>query len=356
MRRFAAVLRENSDSLIFGLFYTAAFFLAAKWIVFLLPPLLGVLVAAVTAPVCRWLQRRLHLARGKAAALTAFPACLLFLAALILLGIWLLRELPDAVSRSAFFQYEALLPEVRGAIEGALEALPQLASQLADLLPQNLPTLFPLAEAALKALLSIPTLLLAAVLIPITAYCVLKHRASIARAGVAMLGAKRIHGLRRAMHGMSKTSGGFAAAYLLIYTITFCESFIILSLLRVRYPAITALFVTISDVFPIFGPGTVLLPICVYRLLCGDFAVAAGLVIGWLLLTVIRQVIEPRLVARMTRTPPLAMLAAVYCSFVSGNFWLIPYVGLFFFLRALLLDAGILHHKKTAEHKAPPQK
>lgn len=104
---------------------------------------------------------------------------------------------------------------------------------------------------------------------------------------------------------------------------------------------------TVSDIFPILGPGTVLLPICIYQLLCGNFLRAAGLFIGWILLTVIRQIIEPRLVSKVTRTPTAAMLFAVYCSLVSGNFWLIPYAGLFFFLLDLLKTAGILGVKKT---------
>ena len=74
-------------------------------------------------------------------------------------------------------------------------------------------------------------------------------------------------------------------------------------------------------------------------------------IIGWILLTVIRQIIEPRLVSKVTRTPAAAMLFAVYCSLVGGNFWLIPYVGIFFFLLELLTNAGILHAKKAGASK-----
>ena len=48
----------------------------------------------------------------------------------------------------------------------------------------------------------------------------------------------------------------------------------------------TATVVTVSDIFPVFGPGTVLLPLAVYRLLCGSAAQALGLFIGWIILSV----------------------------------------------------------------------
>ncbi|WP_418542203.1 hypothetical protein, partial [Hominenteromicrobium sp.] len=64
--------------------------------------------------------------------------------------------------------------------------------------------------------------------------------------------------------------------------------------------------------------------------------------IGWIILSVIRQIIEPKLLAKMTRTPPAVMLFAVYCSLISRNFWLIPYTGTFFMLISMLKKAGIL--------------
>ena len=92
---------------------------------------------------------------------------------------------------------------------------------------------------------------------------------------------------------------GFVSAYALIYTITFAESFVMLHLLRMEYPLMTAAVVTVSDIFPgLWGRGTVLLPLAVYRLLCGSAAQALGLFIGWIILSVIRQIIEPKLLAK----------------------------------------------------------
>lgn len=347
MTRIKKLWQENASYIVFFLVYTALFAFFVRTLAYTLPFVLGVLLGLVAMPVCRFLESKLHLERRRAAMLTAVSAYLVFLTAAIVLVVWLLQELLVFVSSSGYFRYEELAPGVRNAIDAVIAYIPELAAQLSDLLPGSIPSVWPLLNGVLRIFLSVPALFLILALIPVTAYLVLRYRAMLPRMGTYLIGSKQTLRLRREIRSLSRTSGGFAFSYFLIYTITFCESFVILYLLRLKYPLVTALIVTVSDIFPVLGPGTVLLPICVYQLLCGRFLQAAGLFIGWIILTVIRQIIEPRLVAKVTRTPAVAMLASVYGSFVSGNFWLIPYTGLFFFVFQLLRGAGFLREKET---------
>lgn len=339
--------RENAAYIVFFLVYTVLFALFVQTLAYTLPFVLGVLLAMLTVPFCRFLEKKTQLSRTYAALLTAVGAYLLGLAAAVLLLVWLLRELLSFVSDSGYFRYEELAPGVRSAIERLLDAVPALEQMLSKVLPDSLPSLLPMLDGALKLFFSVPALFLLLALIPVTAYLALRFRRRIAAFVASCVGKARFLRLRRAARSMSKASGGFALSYFLIYTITFCEAFIIFHLLRMKYPLVTALVVTVSDIFPVLGPGTVLLPLCVYRLLCGSFFQAAGLFVGWIILTVIRQIIEPRLVSKVTRTPTIAMLAAVYSSLVSGNFWLIPYASFFFFLLEWLRHAGFMREKKT---------
>lgn len=351
LKRIRALWRDNAPYILFFLAYTAVFILFVHTLSFSLPIVLGIALGAVAKPACAFLENKLRMPRGRAAVCAAVAAYLLFLLGAGLLLYWLCRELIVFFAGSGYFEYEALAPAVRGVIERAAASIPALTERLSDSLSENMGAVLPAVGGMLRLFLSIPALLLMLALIPVAACLFLQHRAGLPRLAAYWLGPQRTLRLRREIRGLSRTSAGFAFSYFLIYAITFCESFIILYLLRIKYPLITALVVTVSDIFPILGPGTVLLPICLYQLLCGNFLRAAGLFIGWILLTVIRQIIEPRLVSKVTRTPAAAMLFAVYCSLVSGNFWLIPYVGIFFFLLELLTNAGILHAKKAGASK-----
>lgn len=342
MERIRRILKNNAAYILFFAGYTAAFLLFVRTLGYTLPFVLGLLLGILTRPACRFLERRLHLRRNHAALVTTILSYTLFLAGAVLLLYWLCHELIQFVAEGSYFQYEALSTPVRTLIEQIAEKLPELTGKLTDMLSGSLPTLLPSAGNVLKLFLSVPALFLILALIPITAFLTLLYREKLRSLAASFLGPERLLRLRHAMRRHAHNSNGFVFSYFLIYLITFCESVILLHLLQMSYPMITALIVTVSDIFPVLGPGAVLLPLCLYRLLCGSYAQAIGLFAGWIILTVVRQVIEPRLVSKVTRTPAFAMLAAVYASLISGNFWIIPYTALLFFSAQLLRDAKIL--------------
>lgn len=323
----------------FFLIYTAVFVLFANTLSFTFPFILGIVFGFITLPVCRFLENKLHMRRRLAAILTAVVSYILFLLLLLLLVYWLIYELVMLFSDGSIINYDELSPAVRRAMDSFFSALPQITDRMTQLISDNLSSLLPVMNMAFRSVFFIPALFLIFALIPIASFLFLSHRDTFPRICDAGVGHAKTVQLQEAVHALSHTSGGFASAYFLIYFITFCEAFIILFLLKIKYPVISALIVTVSDIFPILGPGTVLLPIGLYQLLCGRTLTAVGVFIGWIILTVIRQIIEPRLVSKVTRTPPFIMVTAVYFSFISGNFWIILYAGAFFFILQILKNA-----------------
>ena len=317
--------------------YTAVFILAVQFIFHILPILLGGLLGWITAPLCRLLEKRLHLSHKRAALCTAVAVYTVSLVLLALLFTRLIRE------SAAFF---ALAPAVRSFLERTWQELPQWISAAQKNFSGNMGAAMPALQGTVKAILLLPAVFLTLTLIPVFAYLTLLYRENLLSLLKKLIGEKCVENLQKS--AKSESSVGFVSAYALIYTITFAESFVMLHLLRMEYPLMTAAVVTVSDIFPVFGPGTVLLPLAVYRLLCGSAAQALGLFIGWIILSAIRQIIEPKLLAKMTRTPPAVMLFAVYCSLISRNFWLIPYTGTFFMLIGMLKKAGILTVKSKS--------
>ena len=316
--------------------YTVVFILAVRFIFHILPILLGGLLGWVTTPLCRLLEKRLHLSHKRAALCTAVAVYSVSLVLLALLFTRLIRESAAFFASGRYFRYEALAPAVRSFLERTWQELPQWVSAAQKNFSGNMGAAMPALQGTVKAIL----------LIPVFAYLTLLYRENLLSLLKKLIGEKCVENLQKSAR--SESSVGFVSAYALIYTITFAESFVMLHLLRMEYPLMTAAVVTVSDIFPVFGPGTVLLPLAVYRLLCGSAAQALGLFIGWIILSVIRQIIEPKLLAKMTRTPPAVMLFAVYCSLISRNFWLIPYTGTFFMLIGMLKKAGILTVKSKS--------
>ncbi|HHV98143.1 MAG TPA: sporulation integral membrane protein YtvI [Clostridiaceae bacterium] len=105
---------------------------------------------------------------------------------------------------------------------------------------------------------------------------------------------------------------GYLKAMLIIMCITFTEIFIGLTIIRVRYSALLALIISFIDILPILGTGTVLIPWGIYSILIGRTRLGVSLLILYVIVLIIRQIIEPKIVGGQIGIHPLITLIAIY--------------------------------------------
>ena len=60
------------------------------------------------------------------------------------------------------------------------------------------------------------------------------------------------------------------------------------------------------------GTGTILLPWAAYSLIVGNYGLAIGLIVLYAVITVIRQIVEPKLVAGQLGLSPVVTVTALY--------------------------------------------
>ena len=68
--------------------------------------------------------------------------------------------------------------------------------------------------------------------------------------------------------------------------------------LNVGFPLITALGITFVDALPILGSGTVMVPWGILSGLNGDLNLGLAIVVLWIIMSITRQFIEPKIVSR----------------------------------------------------------
>ncbi len=74
------------------------------------------------------------------------------------------------------------------------------------------------------------------------------------------------------------------------------------------------------DILPVVGSGTVLVPWAVISMLTGNVGRGVGLIIVWVIISVIRQIIEPKIVGDTVGMHPLLTLfAMLFGNFVYGG-------------------------------------
>ena len=160
------------------------------------------------------------------------------------------------------------------------------------------------------------------------------------------------------------TLGKYIKSYSIIILITFSELFIglyFLKLIKVYnggYIAVIALIAAIIDIIPVLGTGTVLIPWALYQLfISGNVGMGVGLIVMYIIITVLRQIIEPKLVGNELGLPAFITLMAMYL----GS-QLFGFIGLFLLPLTLavlmsLNEEGIIHIMpvKTLEPEEPEQ-
>lgn len=118
--------------------------------------------------------------------------------------------------------------------------------------------------------------------------------------------------LRETMESLKRVVGQFVKGYLIIMAITFAEIFLALLLLRQKNAALIAALIALFDLFPIVGAGLILLPWAVITLILGSYVKGLGLLALWIIVIVLRQIIEPRIVGRSVGLHPLVTLMSMF--------------------------------------------
>jgi predicted PurR-regulated permease PerM len=149
----------------------------------------------------------------------------------------------------------------------------------------------------------------------------------------------------------------------MIMLVTFSEMSIGLFLLKLLniynggYILIIAILTAIVDIVPVLGTGTVVIPWAAYNLFVGNYSLAIGLFALYLIITVIRQIIEPKLVATQLGLPAFLIITSMFIgSQIFGVFgiFILPITVL---TLKLLNDEDIIHilhypKEKTEEDKS----
>lgn len=143
--------------------------------------------------------------------------------------------------------------------------------------------------------------------------------------------------------------GKMLKSYATLIFITFCEVSIGLNILKLigvysgGYILVLSIITAIVDILPVLGTGTILIPWALFNLFTGNIGLGIGLIILYGVITVIRQVLEPRLVAMNVGMHPVITLFGMYLGVQVFGFIGIFILPVTFVLVKALNDEGIIH-------------
>ena len=125
-----------------------------------------------------------------------------------------------------------------------------------------------------------------------------------------------------AMHikEITKVLGGYLKAEAILVLVSFFISVVGLYLLKfagfnLPFPLLAALIIGFVDALPIFGSGTVMIPWAILCAIDGDIKLGMAILVLWIIMSIVRQFMEPRLVSKQIGIHPIFTLIAMYTGF-----------------------------------------
>ncbi|MBQ7776651.1 MAG: sporulation integral membrane protein YtvI [Lachnospiraceae bacterium] len=104
----------------------------------------------------------------------------------------------------------------------------------------------------------------------------------------------------------------YLKSYSLLFLLTYSELTIGFTILGIPYAPLIGLLVAVFDILPILGVGGILLPWAAILLVMKNIPMAIGMLVLYLVITFVRNTIEPKLVGGQIGLHPLATLIFMY--------------------------------------------
>lgn len=314
-------------------------FLVPRLLRFFMPFVIGWLISLIAYPLVQLVEKHLKLVRKHSSVLIVAGVL-----AIVIFGLYfgvsaVVREFIDLYDDLPGI-YEAGMTEVQEALESVTHLLGRLPEGLQTpflKLNENLGGMisnlmqkiaFPTVTVAGNVAKRIPGAMVNTVVVILSSYFFIAER-------------EKIHGVVRNImpdsvrkylaffkKDVKSVIGGYFLAQFRIMFIVAAILTVGFWILGVKYGVLLAVLIAVLDFLPVFGTGTALFPWAAVKLLSGEAAFAAGLILLYCLTQVIRQIIQPKIMGDSIGLSPLLTLVFLYLGFkysgLSGMILAVP--------------------------------
>jgi len=223
----------------------------------------------------------------------------------------------QATERTELF-YNSLPPEVAEQWQSGLEqGVATLTEWLSGLIKG-------ISGYFLNAAKALPNLFIAFIVFLVALFLISYSLPTIKKQFVNLFDEKSRGKVEEVLDNLRNSVFGFLRAQIMLSVLTYIVSFIGLLILRVEYPMAVSLLIVIVDILPILGVGSVLVPWSIFVLIKGQVGLAIGLFALFIIQTIFRRIVEPKILGDSIGIGALPTLVGLYVGYK-----LVGVVGLF---------------------------
>lgn len=309
-------------------FWAAVAAIALVFMYFLLTPLIPFIiafaVAAMLQPVMKKLRQKWRFRDGILAAVVTVATYVVLVGLVLLLLLGLFSAVTDWASGLPDKFTHTITPWLENISNELLNFVymldPGVGSFVQNMVPDALSTLgstvmdfsVNLVSWASSVGTKLPGAMLAAIICVIATVFLVKDYEKIYASVLSVFPPRGRIVVNQMRVAIVRILGNFARSYMLILFITFMEVFVGLALIGYENAAVIAMMVALFDILPVLGSSMIMLPWSIITLLQGSIRRGIGLFILYLVVVIVRQIIEPRIVSKRVGLHPLSTLLFIW--------------------------------------------
>lgn len=282
--------------------------------------------AWILKPLSTFLQEKLRFPAGIAAVTTlmfgiaVIGGIITGITFLVIDPIQRFAERAPDIMENAFYQIQdfldtTILPlwqQVSGiadGIGGAGGGLPEVGAEIGAGLSRLAQSA---GDAAAQLALSIPAFLVAFLFVLIAIYFIGKDWGRMSGGIRKALPDKIVLKMKEFYKAMWVRVFGYIKAQLILMFITGVIVFIGLLILQVDNAVLLALIIGLAEFLPYLGTGTILIPWGVFLIITGNFGLGLSLIVLYVIILVVRQAVEPKVLSSSMNLNPIAVLVSLF--------------------------------------------
>lgn len=317
--------QEARKNFLINTFYfltvTAGVFIFFRFLLkYLTPFIIGGLIAWLVQKPAVIISKKTGLKRFAAAPVLALAAFLLAAGLCVFLGFKLVEGAGGLISEISGYagKLSVYFEDIKDKLDLFFEDLPKELTVLADnfyekvteTLLTGLTTL--LSDFAAYLAKRAPAFLVSCIVSAVASCYIAADFPGLVRFIRSLFGRRFYENTLKVKNIFVNSVFKFIKGYAILMLITFLELLAGLYILRIKYAPLLAALISVIDILPVLGTGTVLVPWAAAELLARDTAAGIGLLVLYAVITVIRNFAEPKIIGKEMGINPLFTLLAMF--------------------------------------------
>lgn len=344
-------------NIIYVILLILGLYIALKFSIFYMPFLVAFVISLMIEPAIKFIMKKTKLTRRSSSIIIFVIVSAIILGSLSWILITLFSESSSLLQGlnyyfdKAYIQFQALINHFHfDKIQLSNEVLNVIQNSTEDLLKTASNWLRNSLTGLINLVTSLPSIAICIGITVLALYFICVDKIYILDQIEHHLPKAWIKKIERHLKDLIQTLGGYLKAEATLILVSFIISLIGLYILQfigfnISYPLLMALFIGFVDALPILGSGTVMIPWAIICAINGDINLGIAIIVLLIIMSIARQILEPKLVSKNIGVHPIFTLIAMYTGFkvigiiglLIGPIVLIIFKNIF----ASLIDQGV---------------